>query len=92
MCMVKSLSEEAKEVIRGYMESGKEYDRKELVVAIKERAERKGEMSDGVIAGAVKMLSASGEIVVVARGRYKKGIPGKDQNMQERVTALFHRF
>ena len=35
MCM-KSLSEIAKEVIRGYMENGNEYDRKELVAAIKE--------------------------------------------------------
>ncbi len=49
MCM-KSLSEIAKEVIRGYMENGNEYDRKELVAAIKERAERKEEMTDGVIA------------------------------------------
>ena len=92
MCMTKSLSEIAKEVIRGYMENGKEYDRKELVAAIKETAERKEEMSDGVIAGAIKMLTASGEIVVVARGRYKKGIAGKDQNMQERVMLLFRKF
>lgn len=91
MCM-KSLSEIAKDVIRGYMENGNEYDRKELVAAIKERADRKEEMTDGVIAGAIKMLTASGEIVVVARGRYKKGLAGKDQNMQERVTALFHKF
>lgn len=91
MCM-KSLSEIAKDVIRGYMENGNEYDRKELVAAIKEKADRKEEMTDGVIAGAIKMLTASGEIVVIARGRYKKGIAGKDQNMQERVTALFHKF
>ena len=32
------------------MENGNEYDRKELVAAIKERAERKEEMTDGVIA------------------------------------------
>ena len=91
MCM-KSLSEIAKDVIRGYMENGSEYDRKDLVAAIRERADRKEEMTDGVIAGAIKMLTASGEIVVVARGRYKKGLAGKDQNMQERVTALFHKF
>lgn len=74
------------------MENGNEYDRKELVGVIKERAERREEMSDGVIAGAIKMLTASGEIVVVARGRYKKGVAGKDQNMQEMVMALFHKF
>ena len=91
MCM-KSLSEIAKDVIRGYMENGDEYDRKELVAAIKEGAERKEEMTDGVIAGAIKMLTASGEIMVVARGKYKKGVTRKDQNIQERVTALFHRF
>ncbi len=91
MCM-KSLSEIAKDVIRGYMENGREYDRKELVAEIKEKAERKEEMTDGVIAGAIKMLTASGEMEVVTRGKYKKGIAGKDQNMQERVTALFHKF
>ncbi len=91
MCM-RSLSEEGKDVIRGYMENGKEYDRKELVAAIKERAERKDEMTEGVIAGVIKMLTASNEIMVVSRGRYKKGIPGKEQNMQEKVTLLFHRF
>ena len=53
MCM-RSLSEIAKEVIRGYMENGSEYDRKELVAAIRERADRKEEMTDGVIAGAIK--------------------------------------
>lgn len=92
MCMARSLSEEGKEVIRGYMENGKEYNRKELVAAIKERAERKDEMTEGVIAGVLKMLTASNEIMVVSRGRYKKGIPGKEQNMQEKVTLLFHRF
>lgn len=91
MCM-KSLSEIAKDVIRSYMEDKNEYDRKELVAAIKERADRKEEMTDGVIAGAIKMLTASSEIVVVSRGRYKKGLAGKDQNIQERVMALFHRF
>ena len=91
MCM-KSLREIAKDVIRGYMENGREYDRKELVAEIKEKAERKEEMTDGVIAGAIKMLTASGEMEVVTRGKYKKGIAGKDQNMQERVTALFHKF
>lgn len=74
------------------MENGKEYDRKELVAAIKERAARKDEMTEGVIAGVIKMLTASNESIVVPRGRYKKGIPGKEQNMQERVTLLFHRF
>ncbi len=92
MYTAKSLSEEGKEVIRGYMEFGKEYDRKELVGAIREKAERKEEMTDGVIAGVIKMLTASNEIMVVARGRYKKGLPGREQNMQEKVTFLFHRF
>lgn len=91
MCM-KSLSEIAKDVIRGYMKNENEYDRKELVAAIREKADRKEEMTDGVIAGAIKMLTASGELVVVARGRYQKGIAKDSQNMQEKVTALFHKF
>lgn len=71
---------------------GREYDRKELVAAIKEKAERKEEMTDGVIAGAVKMLTASNEIMVVARGKYRKGSPVGNQNMQEKVMALFQKF
>lgn len=90
--MVRTLSEEAKDIIRNYVEMGREYDRKELVAAIKEKAERKEEMTDGVIAGAVKMLTASNEIMVVARGKYRKGSSAGNQNMQEKVVALFQKF
>ena len=89
--MVRTLSEEAKEIIRNYVEMGKEYDRKELVAEIKEKAERKGEITDGVIAGAIKMLTVSNEIMAVARGKYRKGSPAGNQNMQEKVVALFQR-
>lgn len=90
--MVRTLSEEAKDIIKNYVEMGREYDRKELVAAIKEKAERKEEMTDGVIAGAVKMLTASNEIMVVARGKYRKGSSAGNQNMQEKVVALFQKF
>lgn len=90
--MVRTLSEEAKDIIRNYVEMGREYDRKELVAEIKEKAERKEEMTDGVIAGAIKMLTASNEIMVAARGRYRKGSPVGNQNMQEKVVALFQKF
>jgi len=66
--------------------------RKELVAEIKEKAERKEEMTDGVIAGAIKMLTASNEIMVASRGRYRKGSPVGNQNMQEKVVALFQKF
>ena len=90
--MVRTLSEEAKDIIRNYVEMGREYDRKELVAEIKEKAERKEEMTDGVIAGAIKMLTASNEIMVASRGRYRKGSPVGNQNMQEKVVALFQKF
>ena len=90
--MVRTLSEEAKNIIRSFVEFGREYDRKELVAEIKEKAERKEEMTDGVIAGAIKMLTASNEIMVVARGKYRKGNPAGNQNMQEKVVALFQKF
>lgn len=90
--MVRTLSEEAKDIIRSFVEFGKEYDRKELVAEIKEKAERKEEMTDGVVAGAIKMLTASNEIMVVARGKYRKGNPAGNQNMQEKVVALFQKF
>ena len=39
-----------------------------------------------------KMLTASNEIMVVARGKYRKGNPAGNQNMQEKVVAMFQKF
>lgn len=90
--LLKSLSEEGKEIVRMYIEDGKEYERKELVAVIKEKTERKSEMTDGVIAGVIKMLTSSNEIMVVSRGRYRKGVPVTVQTMQSKVLNLFSRF
>ena len=87
-----SLSEEGKVIVRQFVEAGKEYGRKELVTVIKERAERKEEMTEGVIAGVIKMLTSSNEIVAVSRGRYRKGIPMNNQGIQDKVMAVFNKF
>ncbi len=87
-----SLSEEGKEIVRQFIEDGKEYERKELVAVIKEQAERKEEMTTGIIAGVIKMLTASNEIMVVSRGRYRKGVPMNNQTIQDKVMVLFNKF
>ena len=87
-----SLSEEAKVALRKYVEEGREYARGELVAAIRDNTERSGQMTDGVVAGVIKMLSASGELVPVARGRYRLGHPQDAQDFKVRVTGLYDRF
>lgn len=87
-----SLTEEGKEIIRNFIEAGKQYDRKELVAVIRERASKKEEMSDGVVAGVIKSMTSSNEIMVVSRGKYRKGIPMNCQTMQEKVLALLGKF
>lgn len=87
-----TLSEEAKTAVRLFMEEGKEYSRGELVAAIKNGTERREQMTDGVVAGAIKMLSTSGELVPVARGRYRLGHPQAERDLKGRVIGLFDRF
>lgn len=63
-----SISEEAKALINEFMATVTgEVERKEIIAYVKGHISDKEKASDGVLAGAVKMLTSSGELVVVNR-------------------------
>lgn len=89
-----SISEEGKALVMEYMAttSGMEVERKEIVAYVKDHISNKEKLSDGVMAGCIKMLTASGELVVVNRARYKKGMKMENLSLKEKVLALFNGF
>lgn len=85
-----SASEEVKALINEFMASVEgEVERKEIVAYVKSHI---NEVSDGVLAGAIKVLTASGELVVVNRAIYKKGTKLESLTLREKVLALFNGF
>ena len=87
-----SITEEVKELIDRYMENGKTYERKELVQFIRENIQNKETLTDGIIAGAIKIKGLDGSLVTVARGVYRKGIKLENLTMRERVMAILDDF
>lgn len=88
-----SISEEAKALVNEFMGTVKgECDRKDIVKYVKEHISNKDTLSDGVMAGCIKMLTATGELVVVSRARYRKGVKIDNLCLKERVIALFEAF
>lgn len=88
-----SISEEVKTLVNEFMATVKgECDRKEMVKFVKEHVQDSSVLTDGVIAGSIKMLTATGALVVVSRGRYKKGIKIDNLCLKEKVIALFETF
>lgn len=85
-----SASEEVKALINEFMASVEgEVERKEIVAYVKSHI---SDVSDGVLAGAIKVLTASGELVVVNRAIYKKGTKMESLTLREKVLALFNGF
>ena len=71
----RSTTEEVKHLIMMFMGTEeKEVERRVLVKHIKENLKDNPSLTDGVIAGAIKILVNSGELIVVHRGCYKKGM------------------
>lgn len=85
-----SKTAEAKSLITELMGKKAEVDRKELSEYIREHSSE--EFTDGVIAGAIKIMVASGEIVVVRRGVYQKGIDKLASTRFERIFNMCQRF
>ena len=85
-----SKTAEAKSLITELMGKKAEVDRKELSEYIREHSSE--EFTDGVIAGAIKIMVASGEIVVVRRGVYQKGIDKLALTRFERIFNMCQRF
>lgn len=88
-----SISEEGKALVMEFMATVKgDIERKEIVAYVKEHISNKETLTDGIMAGCIKMLTASGEIVVVNRARYKKGVKLESLSLREKVMALFNGF
>ena len=88
-----SMTEEVKVLMNEFMAgvSG-ECDRKEIVAYVKEQISDKEKLTDGIIAGALKILTATGEVVVVRRARYKRGVKLDSLCLRDKVIALFEGF
>jgi hypothetical protein len=82
-----------KGLIREFMSDGAEKERKEIVSNINENMGQNDRLTDGVIAGAIKLMTANGELEVVSRGRYKKGTgKSEDTPVFEKIYQLCSRF
>ena len=87
-----SISAEVKNLILEVVADGQEHERREIVGYIREHIQDKESLTDGIVAGGFKMLTASGEIKVTARAVYQKGVRVENQPFRERVMAVFTRF
>lgn len=89
-----SISEEGKALVMEFMATvnGAECERKEIVAYVKNNISNKDTLSDGIMAGCIKMLTASGELVVVNRARYKKGVKLESLSLKDKVLTLFNGF
>lgn len=88
-----SISEEVKALINEFMETVKgECERREIVFYVREHISNKEKLTDGIMAGGIKMMTASGELVVVNRARYRKGVKIDRLCLKERVITLFENF
>lgn len=88
-----SMSEEGKALVMEFMATvNGEVERKEIVAYVKEHISDKEKLSDGTMAGIVKSLTISGELVVVSRARYKQGVKLENLSVKEKVLTLFENF
>jgi hypothetical protein len=89
----RSTTEEVKHLIMMFMGTEeKEVERRVLVKHIKENLKDNPSLTDGVIAGAIKILVNSGELIVVHRGCYKKGMVKVALSPLEQICQVCIRF
>lgn len=88
-----SISEEGKALVMEYMATvNGEVERKDIIKYIQNNISNKETLTLGIEAGIIKMLSASGELVAVSRGKYRKGIKMESLSLKVRVLNLFENF
>lgn len=88
-----STTAKVKYLIMEYMSrEDREYERKELVAFINANAGDDENLTDGVIAGAIKILICSGELVTVKRGCYSKGSGRVKATAYEKIYNICNRF
>lgn len=88
-----SISEEGKALVMEYMATvNGEVERKDIIKYIQNNISNKETLTLGIEAGIIKMLGASGELVAVSRGKYRKGIKMVSLSLKARVLNLFENF
>lgn len=88
-----SISEEGKALVMEYMATVEgEVERKDIIKYIQNNISNKSTLTLGIEAGIIKMLGASGELVAVSRGKYRKGIKMESLSLKVRVLNLFENF
>lgn len=88
-----SISEEGKALVMEYMATVEgEVERKDIIKYIQNNISNKETLTVGIEAGIIKMLSASGEIVAVSRGKYRRGVKIEGLSLRVRVLNLFDNF
>lgn len=88
-----SLSEEGKALAMEFMATvDGTVERKDIIKYIQNNISDKESLTLGIEAGIIKMLGASGELVAVGRGVYRKGIKMESLSLKARVLNLFENF
>ena len=86
-----SKSAEVKHLVLEFMgDSEQPVSRNEIVKYVQEHV--CAEVTDGVVAGAIKMLTCAGEIIPVQRGVYVKGSGKRKATSFEKISNLCRRF
>ena len=89
--MFTSKTAEVKSLIAAFMEQvQEEAERKDIVEYVQTHIENG--VTDGVIAGAIKMMTADGEIYPVRRGCYVKGVGKAKSTTFEKIYNVCRRF
>lgn len=88
-----SITAEVRFYIMQYVaQEEREYERKELVDLVYQKMGDNESVTAGVIAGAIKMLVGSGELVVVKRGVFRKGVRRCKSTSFEKIYNVCSRF
>lgn len=88
-----SLSDEGKALVMEYMSTVEgTVERKDIIKYIQNNISDKANLTLGIEAGIIKMLSASGELVAVSRGVYRRGIKMESLSLRAKVMNLFENF
>ena len=86
-----SKTAEVRAIITEFMAEREEpVERKEIIEYVVGHVT--GEVTDGVIAGAIKMMTASGELYPIQRGRYIRGTGKAKATAFEKIYTICRRF
>lgn len=87
-----SMTAQAMEIVRVFMGDGAEHPRKEVVREIREKISDKETLTDGVIAGAIKVMVEHGELECIEKGIYKMNLSGAKAGLRQKGIRLLTRF